>query len=460
MIHRGGLGNYRTAGGIGAPVVIRQAVSSFNPLSVGTPRAWWSADGTLWQDRARTTPAAAHGDIVRAVDDKSANGVNLNMPDDDGTVYLRIINGVKVLYFAGGAASRFRSDAFVLFPSKRGCILSSFAIPSNGMPLATYSQSDNQMATWVGITDAAPINKWWDGSWKTAAAQDVANRWYVQQWYRTGDAEMQFYRDAALTDTLTINDVQQSNLGVAVGGAWASASLTGAYFRDILIYDVLADADRQTVQNWMIGRKGLTTLLCFGDSITYGTGASDAAHSYAGLLAANKGMTLVNAGLSNTILQNSNQSTYAPAGNQPATNNGRDTYTTRVTPYVPSYFVCLYGLNDLRVVDAGLTTADFQNDLGEVVDGVVAAGTPASRIILCSPPYVKTGAYADGETGRTRHAAYQAAVSAVAAAKGCKFADVYDYMTDNGGDALVGEDNIHPNDDGHAAIATCIEAAW
>jgi lysophospholipase L1-like esterase len=49
--------------------------------------------------------------------------------------------------------------------------------------------------------------------------------------------------------------------------------------------------------------------------------------------------------------------------------------------------------------------------------------------------------------------AYRNAVSAVATATGTKYADVYQYMVDNGGDTLIGADGVHPNDAGHAAIA-------
>ena len=39
------------------------------------------------------------------------------------------------------------------------------------------------------------------------------------------------------------------------------------------------------------------------------------------------------------------------------------------------------------------------------------------------------------------------------------FADLYNYMLDNGGTALLNPADVHPNDDGHAAIYEAILAA-
>ena len=131
----------------------------------------------------------------------------------------------------------------------------------------------------------------------------------------------------------------------------------------------------------------------------------------------------------------------------------------RVTdPYLPAYVLILYGLNDLRLNDVAITSANFENDLGEVVDGLVAAGVAADNIVIGSPPYMTPANYADGaplwNAGTTiKHVAYVASCAAVAAAKSTRYIDVYQYMLDNGDDALIGGDGIHPNDAGHAAIA-------
>lgn len=59
----------------------------------------------------------------------------------------------------------------------------------------------------------------------------------------------------------------------------------------------------------------------------------------------------------------------------------------------------------------------------------------------------------DAYNGIAARAAYIAACSAVATSKGTKYVDVYAWMVANGGDALIGPDDLHPNDAGHAQIA-------
>jgi len=194
----------------------------------------------------------------------------------------------------------------------------------------------------------------------------------------------------------------------------------------------------------------------FGDSVVNGVGASDANHAFRSLVSASKGWTAINAGINGTILQNTVQNTVTTIG-AAAGNNGRDTYMTRVLPSLPNWVFILYGLNDIRLNDVAITSVNFENDLGEVVDALIANGVPPSQIVIGSPPHMS--AYSDGAPiwnagDTTKHAAYTASCAAVATAKATKYIDVYQYMLDNGGDTLLDVDGIHPNDAGHAAIAT------
>lgn len=195
----------------------------------------------------------------------------------------------------------------------------------------------------------------------------------------------------------------------------------------------------------------------FGDSVTGGTGASDAAHRWVNLVASTRGWRVFqNAGVASTTLQNTVQNSVSTVGGA-VDNNGRDRYAAAMAAYNPTYALILYGLNDLRLNDAAITEALFENDLGEIVDGLVTSGVPASNIVIGSPPYIPAASYAlsppwDGGSA-LKHAAYTAGCAAVAAAKGTRYINVYQWMIDHGGDTLVSGDGIHPNDAGHAAIA-------
>jgi lysophospholipase L1-like esterase len=192
-------------------------------------------------------------------------------------------------------------------------------------------------------------------------------------------------------------------------------------------------------------------MVCFGDSITAGWLATHTALSWPFVLGNTLGYKTIAQGIAGTLLQNTNS----------LANNGRDTYTARVLAHAPDYVCILYGLCDiLRDTDA-YTVELYSNDLGEVVDGLVAAGVPAANIIIGSPPYVPTDVYgtvgAPWNNGSVEdHAAFVAAAATVAAAKSTGYIDVYDYMADHGGDDLIeatDPQGIHPNNDGHAAIA-------
>jgi len=207
----------------------------------------------------------------------------------------------------------------------------------------------------------------------------------------------------------------------------------------------------------------MVTAVFFGDSITAGAGASDPTRRWADLVAAALDWAdAVNAGHSATILQHTPQRAVATVG-AAADQNGRDTYLDRVAAHRPAWVLILYGLNDMRLNDPAITVERFQADLGEVVDGLVASGVAARRIVIGSPPHLPAGAYAlhppwDGG-GPALHARYDAACAAVAASRGARFADVYRAMADGGGDRLVSPDQIHPNDAGHAVIAAAFLAA-
>lgn len=201
--------------------------------------------------------------------------------------------------------------------------------------------------------------------------------------------------------------------------------------------------------------------MAFGDSITAGGRASDTAHAWPSLVASSLSKTPVIAAIGGTVLQNTVQNSILTIG-AAAVNNGRDTYVSRLLAYSPSPICILYGLNDLRLNDVTFTADLFENDLSEIIDGLVANGFLASNIVIGSPPYMDTydsyGAPWDGGSS-VKHAVYVAKCAAVATAKSTKYADVYQAMADNGGAALLDGDQVHPNDAGHAVIAAAFLSA-
>jgi lysophospholipase L1-like esterase len=196
-------------------------------------------------------------------------------------------------------------------------------------------------------------------------------------------------------------------------------------------------------------------MVAFGDSVTAGEAASDSSFMWTNIVAASKGYLLTNSGLPGTTLQNTPQDIVPELGSA-TINNGRDTYSERIIQYNPDIVFILYGLNDIRFASPSFTAENFENDLGEVIDGLLNSGILAKNIIIGSPPYISnyTSGSAPWNGGSvTKHLQYVAKCSSIAVAKGTKYVNVYQWMIDHGGDALIGNDGIHPNDAGHRAIA-------
>lgn len=201
------------------------------------------------------------------------------------------------------------------------------------------------------------------------------------------------------------------------------------------------------------------TLVGAGDSIMYGylaaPGFGDAVSNWLKAY-------FQNSGIGGIVLQNTVQNTVEPYG-QPLANNMRDNISTQILAYNPKYVLLGGGLNDLRFSDTAFTVANYQNDLGEIIDACIAAGIPASHIIVCSPSYVNPVNYADSppyNAGSTeKHVLYVAAAAAVATAKSTLYADLYNAMLGQPDPNALLIDGIHVNDAGKAVLSNaCITA--
>lgn len=201
----------------------------------------------------------------------------------------------------------------------------------------------------------------------------------------------------------------------------------------------------------------VSSLVGFGDSITVGYGISTDANKWLNRVSAaiNSG-TLVNSGISGTVLQNSPDSTGSPRAS-----NGRNLFVSTMTgANKREMAIIAYGFNDARYVAAPATfnVTEYENDFNEVIAGLRIAGYPADRLVIVAPYYITNTGLTTGSTGFTgqTRAGFEAFVTAarnVAEAHGCWYHDAYAWMRDNGGVSLISSDAIHPNVTGHAVIA-------
>jgi lysophospholipase L1-like esterase len=199
--------------------------------------------------------------------------------------------------------------------------------------------------------------------------------------------------------------------------------------------------------------QGKSTLVAFGDSVTLGTGASSVSYSYIGIVTAAMRTISTNKGIGGTVLQNSSS----------LANNGRDRYVADLTGAAKRDVVIIcYGYNDMRyTVGDPMNLANYQNDLQEVLTGLLGAGYATTDIVLCSLPWATDALYSSGGAGftgsnRTIHESYVAAIKAIAVTNAVLYAPIYETMLAVGTAAIIDADNIHPNDAGHALAAMAV----
>lgn len=192
-------------------------------------------------------------------------------------------------------------------------------------------------------------------------------------------------------------------------------------------------------------------LVCFGDSITAGTGASDAAHSYPYVLAGLEGMTLSVHGNGGTRLFGGVATGAILESNA---GSGRGSVLSRICAQKPRKVVIVYGTNDVDAADAADSPATFQTAFESVLN-TVKSGTGLSwNDIYVAGVTIRDPALNPNSTLQ-RQIDYTAASQAAAQSFGCKFLNLNTYMLNNGGYSLL-LDGTHPNDTGCTLIANAI----
>lgn len=256
------------------------------------------------------------------------------------------------------------------------------------------------------------------------------------------------------------NEVKIVGNQLQAGSGFAAANLTQG---DTIAVGIRVTDSSNPAQTFdkvfnisVIGATAIQSLATFGDSITVGSAASPLSNSYSALVAANLSATEFNEGISGSVLQNSTSST----------GNGRDRFEAALTGANKrdAVFVA-YGFNDARyIANVSHTSAAFENDLEEVVYGLIQAGYARTDINIITPFYITDVGLTTGSAGfagqsRSGFEEYVSAAIRVAQSWGTKLTDAYAYMRDNGGASLIGGDDIHPTNAGHAAIFSAIQAS-
>jgi lysophospholipase L1-like esterase len=197
----------------------------------------------------------------------------------------------------------------------------------------------------------------------------------------------------------------------------------------------------------------------FGDSITEGLTAGGVVDSnWVALVSKFTGLNGRNLGISGTTLEEkingipSLQSMYS-----------RCTTEVPVKAANDKYLFFAYGMNDVGYNYSDLNANQFKSDYDYVLKDAFKKGWKSADIIILNIYYCNEAGFSiynvDPVANRERQNLFNDAIKSIAVSNGTRFIDVYSFMQNNGGTALICPDGIHPNNDGYAVIARCVEEA-
>lgn len=249
---RGGITRTNRPGGVAAAV--------FSPSDITGLKLWLKADGTLWQDSARTTPATADADPVGAWDDASGLGVHATQgtAGNRPTLKTNILNGKPVLRF-DGSSDRMVSSAsaatkpftvFAVFKAATVAVTSTMigASATSGMHWRIDqggAHPQQILLQDVGVIGAST------GGQTTATHVDAVT-------YSSGGA-WAFYLDGVAKGTGTDNQTFTASTTTIGYNGSNNGELCNGDLAEIIKYDsVLSTADMNRVGNYLETKYGVT----------------------------------------------------------------------------------------------------------------------------------------------------------------------------------------------------------
>ena len=200
------------------------------------------------------------------------------------------------------------------------------------------------------------------------------------------------------------------------------------------------------------------SVAAMGDSITEAS-AFTTDQRWANKTAARLGATLLNKGISGTVVQNSND-----AGGSPRAQNMRDRFIADMGGINKREAFFMAGLfNDARYVGSPPgTKGDFSlanalTDYRQCMNAAMELGYDFSKSLLVVPYYITDTGLNTGSGGfagvtRAEFVAHVDGVKTIGLEYNPYVSDAYAHMLANGAGALIGPDDIHPNVNGQADI--------
>lgn len=252
----------------------------FAPTDISGCKLWLHADGTLWQDSARTVTATTDGDPVGAADDGSGSG-NHALQATSGarpTLKLSLLNGKPVLRFDGDddvliTPSFTAQTLFLVIVPKSNKLVDS-AWGQSGVDTSNIRRAVSSATNWRGVSGDTNANDFSDGGsfFVDSVATDAAS---------DGDWH---YLSALASSPLVMSWAigGQTAYGTGVGGRYLACDIA-----EVIVYDsALGSTDRASVEAYLTakyfgGGSPDVTLALTGLAATSSAGTLGVSHSQA-----------------------------------------------------------------------------------------------------------------------------------------------------------------------------------
>jgi hypothetical protein len=233
--------------------------AAFTPTQVAGLKLWLEADGTLWQDSARTTSAAADGDPVGAWDDGSglANHATQATSTKRPTLKLAIQNGRPVVRFDGVDDFLAVAASLTLKPASVfvACSATSFVVRAllgqaasgTGALGFRFESGTNLTVKVVGIGTIA----------SAPVVTSAGAAFQVGLTYTAGGVYAVYY-DRVQKSTGTSNSPAVGAGAPSIASGYGNGENWPGDIYEFLVYDsALSDPDRQSVEDYLKGKWNL-----------------------------------------------------------------------------------------------------------------------------------------------------------------------------------------------------------
>ncbi|HET9006027.1 MAG TPA: hypothetical protein VFQ04_04865 [Actinomycetes bacterium] len=228
----------------------RRGGYAFSPTEIAGLAAWYRADapGTLWQDSARTTPAAAAADPVGAWDDLSGAGNHVTQATAGKRPTYQTNQRAALPAVRFDATDDFLARAFTLNQPVTCLVACRFPILNRMVLDGTTPGARNQFGTFTANT--ARLHA---ATSLTSSAVMTHGAWVVLSWVLNG-ATSEIFKNGTSIGTGACGANQPGGLTLGAHGA-QNANFMGSEIGEVLIYTGgLSTTDRQTLEQYLASR--------------------------------------------------------------------------------------------------------------------------------------------------------------------------------------------------------------